>query len=294
MKLSVCIPVYNFDVRELVFDLKNEILNKEIVAEIILIDDASHASFITVNKELQNQVKDFVFLKKNVGRSKIRNLFLEYAQGDYLLFLDCDAKIDSKNFLSTYLEEIAQNDEVEVVYGNFRVSPVYAHSLRNRYSIEREIFSGIRSTDFSVFKTVNFIIQKETFQKFPFDEELLHYGYEDYIFAKRMQLANVRFSAINNPVIHVDGTENAIFLEKTETAIRSLYQLSQNPENLPYIQDLKVFCVAQKLKKKGLSNGYLFFYHLIEKKLVKNLLSDHPYLKNLDLYKLGLLLRRMR
>lgn len=294
MKLSVCIPVYNFDVRELVFDLKKEIKENLIDAEIILIDDASDEKFKTINKELQNEVKSFVFLKKNMGRSKIRNLFLQYAEGDYLLFLDCDAKIESNDFLSNYLNEINQDNRVEVIYGNFKISPLYTQSLRNKYSDEREIFSGNKSTDFSVFKTVNFVIKKEVFRKFPFHEKLIHYGYEDYVFAKKMELAKVKFSAINNPVIHIDETANDVFLDKTKTAIDSLYQLSQNSENLIYIKDIKVFFIAQKLKKNNLSTLFLFFYSILEKKLIKNLLSNKPNLRSLDFFKLGLLLRKMR
>ncbi|AYN00759.1 glycosyltransferase family 2 protein [Chryseobacterium sp. 3008163] len=294
MKLSVCIPVYNFDVRELVFDLKKEIKENLIDAEIILIDDASDEKFKTINKELQNEVKSFVLLEKNIGRSKIRNLFLQYAEGDYLLFLDCDAKIERSDFISNYLSEINQDNRVEVIYGNFKISPLYSQSLRNKYSAEREIFPENKSTDFSVFKTVNFVIKKEVFRKFPFHEELIHYGYEDYVFAKKMELAKVRFSAINNPVIHIDETANDVFLDKTKTAIDSLYQLSQNSENLIYIKDIKVFFIAQKLKKNNLSTLFLFFYSILEKKMIKNLLSNKPNLRSLDFFKLGLLLRKMR
>lgn len=294
MKLSVCIPIYNFDVRELVFDLKKEIKEKGINAEVILIDDASDQKFTEINNELQSEVKELIFLEKNVGRSKIRNLFLQHTKGDYLLFLDCDAKIESDSFLSNYLEEIKRNDGVEVVYGNFKISPQYSGTLRNKYSVEREIFSGKQSNDFSVFKTVNFIIKKETFGRFPFNEELKHYGYEDYVFAKKMELANVKFSAINNPVIHIDETTNDVFLDKTKTAIASLYQLSQNSDNLIYIRDIKVFSIAQKLKKNNLSALFLFFYDIFEKSLIKKLLSNTPNLKCLDFFKLGLLLRKMK
>lgn len=294
MKLSVCIPVYNFDVRELVFDLKKEIKENLIDAEIILIDDASDEKFRTINKELQSEVKSFILLEKNIGRSKIRNLFLQHAEGDYLLFLDCDAKIESSDFLSNYLNEINQDNRVEVIYGNFKISPMYSKSLRNKYSAEREIFPGNKSTDFSVFKTVNFVIKKEVFRKFPFHEELIHYGYEDYVFAKKMELAKVKFSAINNPVIHIDETTNDVFLDKTKTAIDSLYQLSQNFENLIYIKDIKVFFIAQKLNKNNLSTLFLFFYSVLEKNLIKNLLSNKPNLRSLDFFKLGLLLRKMR
>lgn len=293
MKLSVCIPVYNFDVRQLVYDLKKEIRIKELEAEIVLIDDASDDRFNEIHTELRDEVENFIYLTNNVGRSKIRNLFLKYTEGAYLLFLDCDAKIDSADFLSNYFVEIEQNEGVEVVYGNFKISPLYAQSLRNKYSIAREIFSGERNNDFSVFKTVNFVIKRETFRKFPFNEEITHYGYEDYVFAKKMELAKVKFSAINNPVIHIDDTENDVFLTKTETAINSLFYLSQNLGNDIFIKDIRVYKIAKQIKKKGLRSVFLFFYNLAEKKMVKNLLSTKPEIRFLDLYKLALLLKKM-
>lgn len=293
MMISICIPVYNFDVRELIFDLKKEIRETDINVEIILIDDASDSQYKSINKELEKEVEEFIFLDKNIGRSSIRNLFLEYTTGDYLLFLDCDVKIDNKHFIANYLNEINKDNATDVIYGNFKISSLYAESLRNKYSVEREIFSGNQSTDFSVFKTVNFVIKRETFKKFLFNEELIHYGYEDYIFAKKMEFAKVKFSAINNPVIHIDESSNNVFLEKTEIAINTLYQLSQSSENLIYINDIKVFWMANRLKKMGLHNVFLFFYSFFEKKITKNLLSTTPNLQNLDFYKLGLLIRKM-
>lgn len=295
MKISVCIPVYNFDVRELVYDLKKEIESHSIDAEIILIDDGSDESFKQINNELNHQVNQFILLEKNIGRSKIRNLFLKHAKGDYLLFLDCDVKIDDTDFLKNYLQEIKQDREVEVIYGNFKIDHSYSKTLRNRYSVEREIFSGDRTLDFSVFKTVNFIIQRETFRKFPFDETLAHYGYEDYVFAKKMELAHVKFSAINNPVIHIDDTSNETFLVKTETAIGSLFQLSQDVENEKYIKDIKVFRVARNIRNAGFGKTLIFLYEkLLKKMILKNLLSENPKIKYLDIYKLALLLKKMK
>lgn len=295
MKISVCIPVYNFDVRELVIALRTEIQTNQIDAEIILIDDASDEGFKQINNELNNQVSQFILLEKNIGRSRIRNLFLKHTKGNYLLFLDCDVKIDNINFLKNYLQEITQNREAEVIYGNFKIDSSYSKTLRNRYSIEREIFSGDKTSDFSVFKTVNFIIQRETFQKFLFDETLIHYGYEDYVFAKKMELNDVKFSALNNPVIHVDDTSNEVFLAKTETAMNSLFQLSQNAENEKYIKDIKVFSIAKKMKNLGFNKLFVVLYErFIRNMLLKNLLSENPKIKYLDIYKLALLLKIMK
>lgn len=291
MKISVCIPVYNFDVKELVSDLKNEIVNNAIDAEIVLIDDASHENFRQINSE--TAADELVFLEKNIGRSRIRNLFLNYTKGDYLLFLDCDVKIDNQNFLKNYLEEIDKNSGVEVVYGDFKIDPEYAGTLRNRYSVEKEILSGNTAVGFAALKTVNFVIHRETFKKFQFDEKLIHYGYEDYVFAKKLELHKVKFSAIYNPVVHIDNTSNAIFLEKTETAINSLFQISQDSENENFIKEVKVYKTAKTIYKTGFGKVFLFFYKLFENKIRQNLLSDKPKTKYLDFYKLALLLKKM-
>lgn len=295
MKISVCIPVYNFDIRNLVVALRKEIQTYQIDAEIILIDDASGNYFNEIYKEASVYTDQFVFLDKNIGRSKIRNLFLKHTKGGYLLFLDCDAKIDTADFLKNYLQEIKQNRGVEVIYGNFKIDSAYSKTLRNRYSIEREIFLGYRTSDFSVFKTVNFIIKRDTFIKFPFDETLANYGYEDYVFAKKMELNHVKFSAINNPVIHIDDTPNEVFLAKTETAMNSLFQLSQLVENENYIKDIKVLRMARKINNLGVSKLFIFLYErLVKNVILKNLLSENPNVKYLDVYKLTLLLQKMR
>lgn len=70
MKLSICIPVYNFDVNGLVNDLNDQIVSHNLDAEIILIDDASDAEFVQKNKPLENIVNHFIFLDNNIGRSK--------------------------------------------------------------------------------------------------------------------------------------------------------------------------------------------------------------------------------
>lgn len=294
MKISVCIPVYNFDVRELVYDLKKQIKNQSIGAEIILIDDASAENFKQINNELQNEVEKFILLEKNIGRSRIRNLFLNYTKGDFLLFLDCDVKIDDKNFLANYLKEIQQNRGVDVVYGNFKIDSTHGETLRNRYSVEKEIFYVERSIDFTLLKTVNFIINRNVLDKFRFHENLKNYGYEDFVFAKTLEFADVKFAAIQNPVIHFDDTSNEVFLSKTETAIDSLFQLSQNPSNERYIKDIKVYKVAKNIVDLKMRSVFLFIYSLLKRSIKKNLRSKNPDLKYFDVYKLSILLRKMK
>ncbi len=58
-----------------------------------------------------------VWLPKNVGRARIRNLFLKYAKGQYLLFLDSDGEIISNQFIQNYQKFITENKDAKVVYG---------------------------------------------------------------------------------------------------------------------------------------------------------------------------------
>lgn len=167
MKISVCIPVYNFDVRELVNTLSKEITNAELNAEIILIDDASSKDFITINEPLKDVANQFIFLEKNIGRSSIRNLFLKYASGDFLLFLDCDAKIISEIFLKNYLQFIKENKESKVVFGGFEVEKGTL-TLRKKYSLEREIvpLEKRKLAPYSSFRGINSWLKKRFYCNF--------------------------------------------------------------------------------------------------------------------------------
>lgn len=291
MKLSVCIPVYNFDIRELVYSLHKQISEQNLPAEIIIIDDASDNEFKTLNSEIQNITSQFIQLEKNIGRSKIRNLFLQFSKGEYLLFLDCDAQIIADDFLKIYLKTIQENPNLEVIYGSFRVLPQFSKTLRNRYSVAREIFLEESSKDFSVFKTVNFVIKKSVFETFNFNENLNKYGYEDYLFSQLLEDKKIRFTAIQNPVFHYDNTSNQVFLEKIKISLQSLLQLSKDRNTLSYIQKTKIYKTASFIKQFRLTKPFLAIFSLLEKKIEENLLSEHPAIQLLDVYKLGHFLR---
>jgi len=85
--ISVCIPVFNADVRKLADSLIAQA--GRIPSEIILIDDGSDAAFREMNRELKDKGVRYFELGENIGRSRIRNRFTGHAIYKYLLFLDC-------------------------------------------------------------------------------------------------------------------------------------------------------------------------------------------------------------
>ena len=70
MKLSVCIPVYNIEVFDLVSALRTEIQQANLDAEIILIDDASENNIQLINSKceaLVDQKSEICFCNTRKG-----------------------------------------------------------------------------------------------------------------------------------------------------------------------------------------------------------------------------------
>ena len=136
--ISICIPVYNFDIERLIKALSSQIESVDAVVELIVVDDGSEADIKTRNKTTCQNCK-YVELPENVGRSKIRNLFLNYATQDYLLFLDCDSLIENPRFLSNYLEILKQQPKVVCGGSTYRPQrPGRQQRLRWKYGIYKE------------------------------------------------------------------------------------------------------------------------------------------------------------
>lgn len=299
MKLSICIPVFNFDVRKLVDDLKKEIERNSIDAEIILIDDASNDHFTTINKELQKEVTHFIFLEKNIGRSKIRNLFLEYAESDYLLFLDCDGKILDLNFLKIYTEALQQDKKTAVLYGGRTVVKNLAdrkYILRWKFAVERENLplSMRNEKPYLSFQTNNFIIKKEILNKVKFNSEFENYGYEDLLFAMDLKCQHITINHVDNPIFNDDLESNEVYLAKVEESVESLAKMLKMDSLRLKISEIKLVKAYNYLRKTRLDSLFLYWFGFQEKSIKKNLLSNYPNLRNLDLYKLGLLFRKMK
>lgn len=299
MKLSICIPVFNFDVRKLVDDLKKEIERNAIDAEIILIDDASNDHFKTINKELQKEVTHFIFLEKNIGRSKIRNLFLEYVKGEYLLFLDCDGKITNSNFLKIYTETLQQDTKTTVLYGGRMVVKNLddkKYILRWKFAVERENLplSMRNEKPYLSFQTNNFIIKKEILNKVKFNSEFENYGYEDLLFAMDLKSEHITINHIDNPIFNNDLESNEVYLAKVEESVESLAKMLKMDSLRLKISEIKLVKAYNFLQKIHLDSLFLYWFGFQKKSIKKNLLSNHPNLRNLDLYKLGLLFRKMK
>lgn len=292
--ISICIPVYNFNVVPLVKELLIQI--EHLQCEILLIDDAS-TEFVKENNELKEKV-DLIVLDKNVGRARIRNLFLTYAQYDYLLFLDCDSLVENDDFISNYIKFIQQN-EVQVVCGGREYAidqPDLKHMLRWKYGVESESKSANQRVEmpYRSFMTNNFIVRKDVLEHIRFDESLTLYGHEDTLFGFELKKKNVLISHIDNPIRNGHLETNTEYLLKTEESIVNLVQIVREiSDPLDFYKDVRLLDYYQSVQQKRHVWSLKLLFFVSKKRLTKKLVAGTATIKEFNYYKLMLLVKLM-
>ena len=289
--ISICIPVYNFYVTELVENLSKQAATEKIDIEILVVDDASEEPYKQQNKKIENiQGVRYIQLTCNIGRSKIRNLLAREASFEYLLFMDCDAKAPTF-FLRNYIKSIQPGYVIIGGVSYSKVKPENKFILRWRYGIKRESPKAIErnKNPYHSFKTFNFLIPKIVFKIAQFDEKILGYGHEDTLFGIELKKRKIPILHIDNPLIHLGLESNKCFLEKTRTGIQNLRQLSL-AHDIPdeFIESISLIRVFKKMpnwSKRIIELKFYLFKHLLQYLLEK---GKAPILL-FDLYKLGYL-----
>lgn len=102
---TICIPVFNSEdyIEAAIKDLQDQSFADY---ECILIDDKSPDDAIHIAEKLINNDDRFRVLKNvnNLGVSKSRNIGIENAKGEYIIFLDSDDRYDTDLLKSVYQE----------------------------------------------------------------------------------------------------------------------------------------------------------------------------------------------
>ena len=292
--ISICIPIYNFNVTSLVTALEREIVSKKLNARIVLIDDCSLQSYKKLN-HLTCQKHTYIELEKNIGRAKIRNLFLAHADAQYLLFLDCDALIVSPNFISNYIQTIETNNENVICGGRIYdpIKPKRKNRLSWKYGIKTESKSyteRLQNPNRS-FMTNNFLIKREILNQIKFDERISKYGHEDTLFGYYLKQSNIKIDHINNPILNGDIEDNKTFLQKTELGIINLISILEYVNyDKSFIADVALLSFHKKLEEKKLIPIVLFLFIVFKPYLKFRLQKGFVNLNQFNFYKLGLLI----
>lgn len=257
--------------------------------EIVCIDDHSSEHYLAQNEGI-SKIANYIKLDENVGRARIRNMFLKYAKGEYLLFLDCDSLVPEK-FLQGYADTLISEPTMVVggrVYDEtfndreHRLSYLYGIRMESR-PLKARIKAPYRS-----FMTNNFMVRRDVLECIRFDENITKYGHEDTIFGYRLEQNHIPILHIENAVINGVVEENAEFLRKSVEAVENLAEIYKNMHEDPnFCQSVKLLKAYERVKSMGMTwlvyNMFKTFKKQMEHRFVKGKIN----LKQFSFYKLG-------
>lgn len=285
--LSILIPTYNYNVFPLVEELHNQASLLKIEFEIIVLDDGS-THCITENTAIDSLENCFFKSNpSNFGRSKTRNLLAQYAKYEWLLFLDADTFPKNNSFIANYLKEI--NLEYDVLNGGIvyqEKKPEADKILRWKYGKKREALAvTLRNQNpYLSFLTLNFLIQKNVFEKVQFNESIPNLRHEDTLFSYDLKQQKIKIKHINNPIIHYGLDTSELFLDKSKEAVDNLNYLNKN--NLIDSEYVKLLKLSKKIKSLHLQPILRLFFKTFQRQMEKNLTSNNPSIYLFDFYRL--------
>jgi glycosyltransferase involved in cell wall biosynthesis len=284
MKLSVLIPTYNCDCTCLVRQLQQQLPAD---GELIVGDDCSTDSgIIAKNREIEALPGCRIFrANHNLGRAAIRNALAREAKGEWLLFIDADAEVRNASFIADYLAATEQSQVICGGTGNLSQCPRPAARLRYDYEVAAEkrlTLEHRRRFPYAQFTTFNFLIRRDLFLSICFDEQLHEYGHEDTRFGLELKRRGIMVLHIDNKLTHLGLEDAKVYLQKTETALRSLASMDIGQQ-----QHVRVSALALRLERWHLLGLVHILYKIVKPLLRANLLGRHPNQVLFAFYKLG-------
>ena len=297
--LSILIPTYNTNLHPLVSELQAQLIESNIEYEIIISDDASSDTSVRYHNSLlaEQYHVQYIQNEQNIGRSKIRNSLADAAKYPTLLFMDCDARVKSSDYISNYIRFLQENNLQGtdfVVLGGLsyrEMRPEKTKLLRYRYGIKREVRPAYeRNRDpYRAFTPFNMLIAKSVFEKCRFEESLKQYGYEDTFFGIELKKCGIPVYHIDNELYHEGIDTNELLLDKVAAGVANLVNLqSHNKLDDKFLAVSTLLATYQKLKRTISGRFTLSLLGKIKQPL-RNIASTYNSLMFLDLYKLSVM-----
>jgi glycosyltransferase involved in cell wall biosynthesis len=287
--LSILIPIYNYNAYPLVLELHQQCVACDVNFEILCQDDAS-IDFIIENQKISALTNTHYHNNAyNEGRGKNINLLASKAQFEYLLIMDCDTYPKDPNFIRNYLE-IIQQEKSDLVFGGIEYQtkkPQKEQLLRYVYGIKRESvpISQRKNNGYKNALTSNLLIRRSVFLKYPFDNSITTYGYEDLCFLAVLKSKGIKILHIDNPTYHLNLETSSQFLNKTKIALNNLALLVE--ANKITEENSRLVSTYEMVQKIRLTVLLSFLFKKSENTISRNLLSEKPSIFLFDLFKLG-------
>jgi glycosyltransferase involved in cell wall biosynthesis len=294
MKISLLIPVCDYDIVALVHSMKSAMGKVPEFCEILIGDDGSSMEYREKYLSLEGPGVRLVISEKNIGRAAIRNRLALEATGDYLIFIDADTMLTStaEIYMRAWLPYLKS---ARVICGGmlYHESPPGDPDklLRWKYGIRREQKKAIERNKHphASFSTFNVIFDKSIFSKIRFNEELKQYGHEDTLMGYQLKKAGIDVLHIDNGLMHEGLESNKEFLTKTKLGIENLSKLLDNvTDKKSFSQTVKILRVYNRLKFFRLTRILAGFFIRYRDRMEIRLESSNLSLRLFGLYKLSM------
>ncbi|RZS91887.1 glycosyltransferase family 2 protein [Aquimarina brevivitae] len=284
--VSILIPVYNYDISQLLEKLEQELVGLDVTTEIIILDDCSTDERLKAQNK--SRAKHHIYLENNsnLGRVATRLKLAKQAQFECLLFLDADVLPVYPNFISKFLS--VNSHKYDLIFGGIvyaKDPPESEYSLRWNYGKRREAKSLVEriKQPYASIISQHFFIHKETAITIFTIMDLDRYGM-DILFTYLLKEHKVAILHIENPTEHLGLEKNRDYLVKTKRGLRTTYELETKgfiPKNYRPIQQK-----SNLISTLFLAKPLLYFISKYNTVMADRLCSKNPNLLIFDLYKL--------
>lgn len=266
MKISLLIPVFDYDIIALVHSMKNAMGKVPELCEILIGDDGSSAEYNEKYRSLETDNVKVISSGKNIGRAAIRNKLALEARGDFLLYIDADVMMP-KTAEAYLLKWLPYMDSSKVISGGilYHDSPPGDPDklLRWKYGKWREQRTAAERNKhpYAGFSTFNVMMEKSVFSKIRFDEELKHYGHEDTLMGYQLKKAGIDILHIDNGLMHEGLESNREFINKTKLGIENLSMLYDKvTDKKLFSKTVRMLQVYNRVRFFGLSRIFADIY----------------------------------
>ena len=252
-KVSVIVPIYNVEkyLDKCVKSLLGQTLED---IEIILVDDGSTDNSGNIAKlfKEQNPNKVKYYRKENGGLSDARNFGMQYAQGDYIAFLDSDDYIDKNAYQEMYEKAIEENSDYVECDFIWEYPNKKRVDKREYYFGKQEMLTNVRVVAWNKLIKRDIIVNN----KLEFPKGL---RYEDVEFTYKLIPYLNRTSYVEKPFVHYIQRENSIANDQNKRNIEIFHVLDnvisyykdhrlydEYQDELEYIYTRYSFCSSLK------------------------------------------------
>ena len=254
MKISLLIPVFDYDIVALVHSMKSALGKVPEFCEILIGDDGSSPEYKEKYKSLEDNCVRVISSEKNIGRAAIRNRLALEAKCDFLLFIDADAMLPG-TAEAYILKWLPMMNLYRVINGG----TLYHESapgdpdklLRWKYGKGREQRKAAERNKHphAGFSTFNVLIDKSVFSKIRFNEELKQYGHEDTLLGYQLKKAGIDILHIDNGLMNEGLESNRDFLNKTKLGIENLSKLYDKvTDKRAFSETVRILRIYNKLR----------------------------------------------